>query len=360
MWGIADNAADLPQAYTIQANLLSLGKSLFYDKRLSRSGAKSCGSCHDPRLAFTDHYRRGLGLHAEILPRNTPSLINLRYYRTLNWANPDLSRFEAQFEGPLFGQNPPEMGMERSDAALRAALADSGDYPVRFRAAFPRETEHMRWENALKSLAAFVGSLESFDAPYDRFHAGDRTAMSMAAQRGERLFRSARLGCATCHPPPFFTDNRPGAAGKGFHNIGLYNIGGRGDYPAIDQGEYQVTGKLRDKGHFRTPSLRNVSLTAPYMHDGSVETLEDAIRLFEAGGRTITAGEQAGDGRRNPFKSPLIRGFRLSDSERQDLIEFLFALSDPGILINPAFLPDSVPADSKGAGAESNALELSR
>lgn len=328
-FGLPSNAGLPQKTHSISKDALhSLGKALFFEKQLSRTGTKSCASCHDPKLAFTDHYRRGLGLEAEILPRNTPSLINVKYFRSFNWANPDLAFLEAQFEGPLFGKNPVEMGMERSDLVLQERLSKLSGYKKMFGRAYPRDDDPVNWGNALKALAEFVGSLVSFNSPYDRFHRGNVRAMSASAQRGERLFNSPRLQCAVCHPPPNFTDNYVDSLREGFHNIGLYNINGNGEYPPFDQGVFSVTHKQEDKGKFRTPSLRNVALTPPYMHDGSVETLEEVVGIFEAGGRTVQMGDYAGDGRKNPNKSPLLKGFHLSEQERRDLIAFLCALTD--------------------------------
>jgi cytochrome c peroxidase len=317
--------------------LYTLGKSLFFERKLSLTNAKSCGSCHNPKIAFTDHYRRGSGLHAELLPRNTPSLINVRYFRTFNWANPDLTRLEAQFERPLFNQHPPEMGLTRSDEDLQRRLSVINEYNVLFKQAFPTQQSPMNWTNALVAIRVFVESLTSFNSPYDQFQRGNKKAMSASARRGEVLFKSTRLQCATCHPAPYFTDSFAGSPRDGFANIGLYNINGTGDYPAFDQGIFNFSQKPEDKGKFRTPSLRNVELTAPYMHDGSVETLDEALTILGNGGRDLHVGEYTGDGRANPYKDPLMKGFTLTDQERRDLLAFLYALTDSSILTNRNF-----------------------
>lgn len=315
-----------------------LGKYLFFERQLSVSGTKSCGTCHDPNLAFVDRYRRGLGLHAEVLSRNTPTLINVRYYKNFNWANPDLVRLEKQFERPLFNQHPPEMAIERSDTVLQARLNKSEAYRDLFARAFPKDSDPMRWDNALLAMGVYVRTLNSFNSPYDRFKRGEKRAMTTAARRGERLFNSQRLQCATCHPTPYFTDNRHDAETEGYHNIGLYNVGGKGDYPDYDQGLYTFTKKPEDRGRFKTPSLRNVELTPPYMHDGSIETLEEVLTFFEKAGRNVTAGPYAGDGRNNPHKSDKMKPFALTKREREDLLAFLRALTDSTVLRNPDFL----------------------
>ncbi len=262
----------------------------------------------------------------------------MRYYKNFNWANPDLVRLEKQFERPLFNQHPPEMAIERSDSVLQVRLNKSEAYRDLFARAFPKDSDPMRWDNVLLAMGVYVRTLNSFNSPYDRFKRGEKRAMTSAARRGERLFNSGRLQCATCHPTPYFTDNRHDAVTEGYHNIGLYNVGGKGDYPNYDQGLYAFTKKPEDRGRFKTPSLRNVELTPPYMHDGSIETLEEVLSFFEQAGRNVIAGPYAGDGRNNPHKSDKIKPFTLTNREREDLLAFLRALTDSTVLRNPDFL----------------------
>ena len=193
--------------------------------------------------------------------------------------------------------------------------------------------------NLVRALAAFERTLIAGDTPVDRFLAGDEAALAPGARRGLDLFRSARLGCATCHagwatsdatiaeetPDPAFT----------FHNTGLYDVGGTGDYPPGGTGLHDATGRAGDMGRFRAPMLRNVAVTAPYMHDGSLETLDEVLDHYARGGRLVESGPWAGDGRDNRFKSPLIRGFTLTAAERADLLAFLDALTDVSFLVDP-------------------------
>ena len=155
------------------------------------------------------------------------------------------------------------------------------------------------------------------------------------------LFFSERLECFHCHGGFNFTDSTTHANTTvervGYHNTGLYNLGGTGAYPADNTGLFDMTGKRRDMGRFKAPSLRNIAVTAPYMHDGSVATLEEVINNYQRGGRLIEHGPHAGDGRLSPFKSEFVIGFELSESERDDLIAFLESLTDEAVLTDKRF-----------------------
>ena len=184
----------------------------------------------------------------------------------------------------------------------------------------------------------------SYNAPFDAFLLGDTSAITPAARRGSELFYSNRLGCSNCHAGFQFTTathSNATAAGQPspFHNIGLYDLDGKGAYPAAAQGLITETGLDKDMGRFRLPSLRNVALTAPYDHDGSVATLEDFIAIYEQGGRQIQEGPYQGDGRQSPLRSEDLKRFELSTAERDDLIAFLESLSDP------VFIRDARHAD---------------
>jgi cytochrome c peroxidase len=149
------------------------------------------------------------------------------------------------------------------------------------------------------------------------------------------------LECHHCHTGFNFSDStrhiNTGFVSTPFHNTGLYNLDGQGSYPRGNTGVFELTGKENDMGRFRAPSLRNVALTAPYMHDGSVATLQEVINLYAAGGRNITEGEFAGDGRRNPHKSGFVSGFNISDQSKADLVAFLESLTDERFIQNPRF-----------------------
>jgi cytochrome c peroxidase len=321
---------------------VELGRRLFYEKRLSVTGDYSCGSCHLQGLAFTDGRPVGIGATGESHPRNSMSLANVAYNSVLTWANPLMSRLEQQGLVPLFGEHPIELGMAGREQQILQMLQADPDYRSRFAAAFGTSETEVNLNNLMKAIAAFERTLVSFNSPYDRYrYGGDSTAISAAAKRGEILFNSERLECFHCHGGINFSDSvmheRLAFQEIAFHNTGLYNIDGKGAYPAENPGVYEITHNPRDMGRFKAPTLRNIELTAPYMHDGSVPTLEAAIDHYQAGGRTIAAGDYAGVGRTNPLKSSFIAGFDLTEAERQDLLAFLRSLTDRSFMQNPAF-----------------------
>jgi cytochrome c peroxidase len=189
-----------------------------------------------------------------------------------------------------------------------------------------------------EALASFLRTFLSFDSPYDRYRYGkDKNAINPAAQRGQALFNRAVIGCYKCHGSLYFTDNvthaRMVRPERHFHNTGLYNEDGKGRYPAGHAGTAEFTGRVEDTGKFRTPSLRNVALTAPYMHDGSIATLAEVIRThYATGGRAVHAGKAP-----NPRRSRFVEGFQINDLEVNDLVEFLKSLTDESFVRNPNF-----------------------
>lgn len=312
-----------------------LGRHLFYDTRLSGNAMQACATCHMQPFAFTDAARRSTGSSGERHPRNAQSLVNVAWNRAFNWADPTITTLEQQAEQPLFGASPIEMGITGNEETVLRRLRDDPQMVTLFAAAFPNERDLIHFDNIKAALATFVRGLVSFDAPYDRYVAGDANAMSAAAMRGMRLFNSDRLKCAQCHSGFNFTAATSQDAP--YFNTGLYNVDGNGAYPTGNIGLMAVTGNARDMGKFRVPALRNVALTAPYLHDGSMDTLEEVVRFYERGGRKIDAGANAGDGARSPLKDPRVAGFSLSDEERRDLIAFLAALTDESFIHNPRF-----------------------
>ena len=194
----------------------------------------------------------------------------------------------------------------------------------------------------VKALAAFVRTLISFNSPYDNFRFNKKyDALSEGAKRGEKLFFSEPFNCFQCHQAPFFTDNYTHQSLPfneiAYHNTGLYNSGSNKKYEVRHAGLYQYTGRPNDFGKFRTPTLRNIELTGPYMHDGSVETLGEVIDIYARGGRLVREGPHAGDGANNILKSKYVRGFNLSKGDKQDLIEFLKSLTDYTFINNTQF-----------------------
>jgi cytochrome c peroxidase len=317
---------------------VELGRHLFYDTALSATGDMSCASCHRQSLAFTDGMATHPGVHGDPGLRNAQGLANVAYLPTLTWSNPNLKRLEDQILIPLFGDRPVELGMSGEERQLFAALADNPIYAPMFAAAFPESDGAINLSSVTKSLASFMRSMMSFNSPYDRFvREGDATAMSEAALRGEALFFSERLECSHCHNGLNFTDNidRVGQSypETNFHNTGLYNTDGLGRYPASNPGLREFTQEPADEGKFRTPSLRNVELTAPYMHDGSVPTLEAAITEHYALGGMAASGAHG----RSPLRDPLIEGFSLTDGELADLVAFLKTLTDEAFVTDPRF-----------------------
>ena len=318
-----------------------LGRYLFYDRRLSGNETQSCGSCHQQSRAFSDGRATGLGSTREDHPRGPMSLANVGYFSALTWANPVQRELERQALVPLFGERPVELGLVGREAEMLDRLRRDRRYQQMFPRAFPSDADPFTVANVTRAIAMFERTLVSADSAFDRFSRGDTTAMSESAQRGNQLFFSERLECFHCHGGFAFTDSVVSAASAfdetAFHNTGLYNVDARGAYPSQTTGVRDVTGRDEDMGRFRAPTLRNIAVTAPYMHDGSIATLDGVIDHYAAGGRTIASGPNAGVGRDNPLKSGFITGFTLTEQERRDLIAFLEALTDERFLHDPRY-----------------------
>ncbi|MFO0608023.1 MAG: di-heme enzyme [Polyangiales bacterium] len=318
-----------------------LGRYLFYDRKLSGNQTQSCGSCHRQSLAFTDGRAVSTGSTGDHTPRGAMSLVNVGYAVTLTWANPSVRQLERQALVPMFGERPVELGLAGMEAAMLARLRADARYPAMFRAAFPGQGDPVTLDNVTKAIATFERAILSADSPYDRYQRGDHTALSASAKRGMDLYFGERLECFHCHGGFNLTDAVVTAATRieetPFHNTGLYNLDGMGAYPAENTGIYDITHSASDMGRFRAPTLRNIAVTAPYMHDGSVATLEGAIDHYAAGGRTIASGPNAGVGSASPLRSEFVRGFILDPREKADVVEFLRALTDESLLRDPRF-----------------------
>ncbi len=319
---------------------VDLGRHLFYDKRLSRNRTQSCASCHDQAKAFTDGLARSKGSTGDVTPRGSMSIVNVAYTTTLTWANPVLVKLENQALVPIFGEIPTELGFTGHEDELQQRLESDGDYRRRFAAAFP-DGKETTLSGMTKALAAFQRSVVSFDSPYDRYERGETTAVSEAAIRGRALFHSERLECFHCHGGFLYSQSTSHSAKpfaeSAFFNTGLYNLDGKGAYPEGGKGIYEITTRPTDMGLFKPPSLRNIALTAPYMHDGSMATLPEVIDHYAAGGRHIATGPLAGDGAKNPYKSSFVKGFTLTAGEKADLLAFLDSLTDGRVATNPAW-----------------------
>lgn len=322
---------------------IELGRHLFYDKSLSANGSMSCATCHVQARAFTDGRAVSPGVTGELGSRSAMALVNVAYLPVLTWMNPLLDSLEVQSLIPLFGEHPFEMGMAGREKELFSIFETDPRYQSLFKRAFPKEaslgSEALYSLSTLtKALASFQRTLLSFDSPYDRYKYGNQPdAISESAKRGEALFFGEKMECYHCHGGLNFTDNikhtRLPFPELGFHNTGLYNVDGKGAYPVNNPGIVEITASPEDKGKFRTPTLRNIALTAPYMHDGSIPTLAQVIREHYArSGRASQGGNSA-----NPLRSELLVGFKVDDQEVSDLVAFLNALTDERFLNNPKF-----------------------
>lgn len=285
------------------AERIALGRELFYDERLSSTKAVSCASCHVQARAFADPNPHSLGVEQREGTRNAPGLINEAWGKSYFWDGREAT-LELQAVKPI--ENPLEMASSLEEVATRL----SGDARMmrRFEQAYSAPPTA---DTIPKALASFVRSLISSDSRYDQYLRGDEGALSAAERRGEEIFSGERGECFHCHVGYNLTS-------QGYRNDGIAL-----DDP--DPGRFEITGKPLDRGKFKTPTLRNVGVTAPYMHDGSLATLEAVVDHYDAGGR----GHENTD--------PLIKPLGLGDIDKADLVAFLKALTDEAFLTNPAF-----------------------
>jgi cytochrome c peroxidase len=309
---------------------VELGRRLFHDTRLSSTGGYACASCHRPELAFTDGRAHALGATGDSVKHAAMSLANVAYSPAFTWNDARIRSLEAQMRRPLFNAHPLEMGLRSGGRAAVAALSGDSVYRDLFAAAFAGDTAPISMDHIIKAIAAFERSLISGRSPFDRYvFDDDRTALTVAQKRGMALFFSAQIGCVQCHSginfsgPLIYEGHDKDSAG--FANTGLYDVDGRGGYPAGDRGLIEVTHQAGDMGRFRVPTLRNVALTAPYMHDGSVANLEQVIDHY------------AGGGRGNPHQDSRVRPLSLTPQERADLVAFLQSLTDHEFVDDPRF-----------------------
>ena len=309
---------------------VELGRQLFYDPGLSGDGRISCATCHQPALAFTDGRGRAVGIHGNIHPRSAMTLTNVAYNATLGWDDPTLTRLEDQILIPLHNTHPPEMGATGREAEILSRLKKDRSLRRLFHRAFPDDKSPVTMRNVLYALASFERTLISGSSPYDRWAYGAKPdALDKDQRAGARLFFSKRLNCFRCHsgfnfsgPVKYAGSETPVAS---FHNTSLYNEDGYGAYPEPNTGLHRHTGQRGDMGKFRAPTLRNIALTGPYMHDGSIATLEEVLDHYAAGGRSRVNPQIK---HFNSNTDPLITGFELSRLEKRQLIAFLHALTD--------------------------------
>lgn len=334
-------APRVPEDNPMTTAKVELGRRLFYDTRLSENGTYSCATCHLQELAFTEGKGRAVGSTGQVHPRGAMSLANVAYAATLTWGHPFLDSLERQSQLPMFGDTPVELGL-RSQAELEQRIAALPEYARWFSDAFPDEVSPVSLLSIERAIASFERSLISGRAPFDRWLvSGEEDAISDSAKRGYALFNTETFECYHCHGGFAFTDHVVYADEAFpqtlFHNTGLYNIDGQGAFPAPNTGVESVTGDPADMGRFKAPTLRNIAVTAPYMHDGSIATLSEVLDHYAAGGRTIADGEAAGVGSANPLKSNFVRGFRMTEAERADLLAFLTSLTDVEFLESPEY-----------------------
>ena len=314
----------------------ALGKLLFFDPRMSGDGAVSCATCHGATLGWGDGNALSLGYPGTLHWRNSQTIINSAYHPKLFWAGESKS-LEAQaksaFTGNVAGNLDPVMAEER--------LRQMPEYVRRFNEVFGADSP--TFDDALRAVAAFEATIVSRNVPFDRYMDGDDSAMSEPARRGMGLF-VGKAGCVECHGGPLFTD-------QSFHNTGVppnaefetsvlrqitlrYQHRARGVPESVyrsadrDLGLYYTTKQETDKGKFRTPTVREVGQTGPYMHNGAFRTLPEVVDFYDQGG--------GGD----PGKDPLLRPLGLSQQERDDIVEFLLSLTGDVIIVEPPDLPE--------------------
>ncbi|MCR9159582.1 MAG: MbnH family di-heme enzyme [Nannocystaceae bacterium] len=342
-WDLPENipAPRVPEDNPMSAEKVELGRHLFYDQRLSANASQSCASCHDQARAFADGLALPTGSTGETVPMNSMALVNVAYNATYTWASPLELTLSDQAALPLFGDQPIELGAHLDEDAIFARLLDDPTYTSLFADAYPDETDPVSWINIRRAIASFERTLISVNSPYDQYTRGDEDAISESAKRGATLFFSEQFECFHCHGGFNFTHSTvhedTAFTSRPFENNGLYNVAGTGQYPPAGRGLYRFTLDVEDDGKFRAPTLRNIALTAPYMHDGSVETLDEVLDIYAAGGRNVVEGPYAGDGRTHPNKSSFVEGFELTEEDRADFLAFLESLTDEEFITNPAF-----------------------
>jgi len=286
--GLQEDAAQIPDDNPVTPAKVALGKKFFWDKRWSASGTVACVSCHRPDHGWSDSRAYSPDFAGRPSPRHTPTIINRLFSDQQHWSGvrPSLEDQAA-------------MDVNKTDEKMMRELGAIAAYRAEFRAVFGREFDPA---GVAQAIAAYVRTILSGDSSYDRFQAGDRSAMSESAQRGLSLFEGKAM-CSRCHAGFNFT-------GEGYRNIG---VGMTAKDP--DLGRYTVTGDDPDRGAFKTPTLRDVALRGPYMHDGSEKTLDDVVAYYDRGGE------------KNPWLSADMKPLGLTRQERADLVEFMKALT---------------------------------
>jgi cytochrome c peroxidase len=298
-------AVPLPADNPPTAETIALGRKLYYDAKLSVDGTVSCAFCHDPNKGFSDGQPTSLGVKGQRGGRNAPTVWNSAYSTVQFWDGRAPS-LEEQAGGPM--QNPIEMA--HTQGGVVAAINANPAYKELFEKAWgpgPVTFQKVRY-----SIASFERTVLTGNSPFDKYmYGGDKKAMSASAIRGLEVFRNEKKGnCAVCHTitkdHALFTDNK-------FHNLGV-GIDSKGELK--DLGRFEVTKAEADKGAFKTPTIRNIAQSGPYMHDGSLKTLKDVVDFYVGGGNS------------NEHRDPLIKSLEhLTKQERADLVAFMEALT---------------------------------
>jgi len=279
---------------------VALGERLFFDPRLSVTGRYSCAGCHDPRRSFSDGLPRAVGATGEPLPHNALALVNVAYNISYGWATPEVRSLETQMLTPLLNEHPVELGLQGREATVCAGLAADPAYAAAFAASFPGSEPAVSFDHLVKAIAAFERTLISGDSPFDAYvFAGEHGALSAPAKEGMALFYSARVGCAGCHSGFNFSGNWRDTQGET----------GRASFARNGTSARPV----------RVPTLRNVALTAPYMHDGRFASLEAVLGHY-ADLAHLPGGASRID--------PRLPGAPLTAAERTALAAFLESLTD--------------------------------
>ncbi len=297
---------NVPEDNPITEEKIVLGKQLYFDTRLSEDNSLSCATCHHPVMAFGDGLPTSTGIKGQKGDRNAPTVINTTYNDVQFWDG-RAATLEEQALGPI--QNPVEMGFTLDGVVKR--LNEIYGYKIQFKKIFNTDVTA---DGIAKAIATFERTILSGGSRWDDFNFGDEKALSESAKKGLDLFNGKAL-CSSCHLGFNMTDNS-------FHNIGVAMV-----KPNPDLGRYKVTNIEEDKGKFKTPTLRDVERTAPYMHDGSIKTLEAVIEFYNKGGEP------------NNWLDPKLKPLNLTEGEKKDLLAFLKDLNGLPILIEPPILP---------------------
>ena len=294
--GLQAGAAYVPENNPLSADKIALGRLLYFDTRLSKDGTLACATCHNPYHGFSDPGKTSKGVGGKLGGRNSPTVINRLFSKEQFWDG-RAEDLEAQAKGPL--ANPIEMALPSTDIAVKTVAAIRGYAPL-FKAAFG--DEKVTIDRIAQAIASFERTVVSGNSPYDRFQAGQKDALSASAVRGMELF-NGKANCKVCHAGFNFTD-------EGYHNLGVGMTAGKPDL-----GRSVISKSDADKGSFKTPTLRDIAYTAPYMHDGSEATLRAVVEFYNKGGTP------------NPTLSKEIKPLGLSAQEIDDVVAFMEGLS---------------------------------